>query len=74
MLSLLASSSCTGKYIRPSLTTQPSSCANLTTLPSESRKRRDLASEMGMEGYAFSLHEAISLRMVPIRTWGCMLA
>jgi hypothetical protein len=41
----------------------------LTTLPSESRKRRDFASATGMEGYARSLQEAISLRMVPMRIW-----
>jgi hypothetical protein len=38
------------------------------TAPSESRKRRFFALEMGREGYARSLHEAISERMVLTRT------
>lgn len=55
--------------MRPSLTSQPRSRAKSTTLPSLGRKRRFLALAIGSEGYAFSEQEAISERMVPMRTF-----
>lgn len=67
--SVRASSCCCGKYILPSLATQPLPCANSTTLPSLSRNSRFLALAMGSEGYAFSEHEAISSRIVPTSTF-----
>jgi hypothetical protein len=39
-----------GKYIRPSLMSQPLLWAKETTAPSLSRKRRFLVEEMGSEG------------------------
>jgi hypothetical protein len=54
--------------MRPSFATQPRECANEMTAPSDSRKRRFFALEMGREGYARSLHEAISERIVLTRT------
>lgn len=57
-----------GKYIRPSLTLHPRCWANSTTPPSLFRNNRLLALLMGKKGYAFSEHEAISLRMVLVRT------
>ena len=54
--------------MRLSRTCQPRCWANWTTAPSESRKKRFLALEIGMLAYAFSLQEAISERIVPTRT------
>ena len=62
------SCSCLGNHIRPSLTVHPLCWENWTTAPSESRKKRFLALLMGTDPYAFSEHEAISARIVPIRT------
>lgn len=58
-----------GKYIRPSLTSQPLSFANSTTLPSDSRNSRFFAFAIGKLGYAFSEQDAISARIVPTRTY-----
>ena len=64
-----AASGSTGKYIRPSRSTHPRCWANSITAPSDSRNNRFLALEIGSEGYAFSEQSAISLRMVPTRTY-----
>ena len=59
---------CDGKCIRPSRTVQPRLWANSMTLPSLSRNNRILAFVIGSDTYALSLHDAISERMVPMRT------
>lgn len=57
-----------GKYILPSFTSQPRARAKSTTLPSLSRKSKFFAFEIGSEGYALSEQDAISDRIVPMRT------
>lgn len=44
------SSSCCGKKILPSFATQPLDSANWMTAPSDSKKRRFFAFEMGSDG------------------------
>jgi len=58
-----------GKYIRPSLIAQPLLCAKETTAPSLSKKSRFLVEEIGRDGYAVSLHEAISLRICEVKIY-----
>jgi hypothetical protein len=53
--------------MRPSVIVQPRLLANSMTAPSLSRKSRFLVDEIGSDGYAVSLQEAISERIWEVR-------